>query len=121
MCRVYESVDVWSVCVCVHMYMRVHVCLCRGGVIRGGGGKEIDASWSSTYVSRTGRGGGDSENLVVNAITKFSPVCDKIFILRAGTVMTLHMVLVWLTGILSEYAYALMIAKNIELKFHQPV
>ena len=31
--------------------------------------------------------------------------------------MTLHMVvLVWFTGILSEYAYALMIAENIELK-----
>ena len=68
-------------------------------------------------IFHTLAGGGDSINLVVNAITKYSPVGDKIFSLWAGTVMTPHtVVLVWFTSILSEYAHALMIAEDIELK-----
>ena len=46
-----------------------------------------------------------------------SPLGDKIFILWAGTVMTLRMVvLVWFTNVLAKYICAIMIAKNIELK-----
>ena len=42
---------------------------------------------------------------------------DKIFILWAGTVTTLHMVvIVWFTNVLAEYVHAIMIAENIELK-----
>ena len=42
---------------------------------------------------------------------------DKIFILRLGTVMTLHtVVLVWFNNILAEYVHAIMIPENIELK-----
>ena len=46
-----------------------------------------------------------------------SPLGDKIFILRVGTVTTLHtVVLVWFTNILAEYIHRIMIAENIELK-----
>ena len=46
-----------------------------------------------------------------------SPSGDKIFILQAGTVMTLcTVVLVWFTNILAEYVHTIMIAKNIELE-----
>ena len=68
-------------------------------------------------MSRTGWEGVDSINQDVNANAEFSPSGDKIFILRAGMVMTLHtVVLVWFTNVLAEYIHAIMIAENIELK-----
>ena len=64
------------------------------------------------HMSRTGRGI-DSKNRDVNANAKFSPLGDKIFILRVGGGTV---VLVWFTNVLAEYVHALMIAENIELK-----
>ena len=64
-----------------------------------------------------GRRGVDSINQDVMQMLSLSPLGDKIFILRAGTVMTLHtVVLVWFTNVLAEYVHAIMIAENIELK-----
>ena len=61
--------------------------------------------------------GVDSRNWDDNANAEFSPSGDKIFILRAGMVTTLCMVvLVLFTNVLAEYVHAIMIAKNIELK-----
>ena len=61
--------------------------------------------------------GFDSRNRDDNANAEFSPLGDKIFILRAGMVMTLRtVVLVWFTNVLAEYVHAIMIAENIELK-----
>ena len=62
-------------------------------------------------------GGVDSINWDVNTNTEFPPSGDKIFILWAGMVTTLRMVvLVWFTNVLAESIHAIMIAENIELK-----
>ena len=66
-----------------------------------------------------GGGGVDSRNQNVNANAEFSSTGHKIFILQAGMVTTLRMVvLVWFTNILAKYIHALIIAENIELKQH---
>ena len=68
-------------------------------------------------MSHTGWEGVDSINQNVTQMLSLSPLDDKIFILWAGMVMTLHtVVLVWFTNVLAEYVHAIMIAKNIELK-----
>ena len=96
------------------------MCLCVGGGSRGGGERRLTRAGAPPMCHALA-GGGDFKNPVVNAIAEYSPVSDKIFILRAGTVTTFHtVVLVWFTGILSKYACTLMIVKNIELKLSQP-
>ena len=68
-------------------------------------------------MSRTGREGVDSINRNVTQMPCLSPLGDKIFILQAGTVMTLcTVILVWFTNILAKYVHVIMIAENIELE-----
>ena len=68
-------------------------------------------------MSRTGWEGVDSINWNDMQMPSLSPLGDKIFILWAGTVMTLcTVVLVWFTNVLAEYVHTIMIAENIELE-----
>ena len=68
-------------------------------------------------MSCTGWEGVGSINQNVTQTPSLSPSGEKIFILWAGTVTTLHtVVLIWFTNVLAEYIHAIMIAENIELK-----
>ena len=71
---------------------------------------------SHTYVTHWPGGLTQFTSMLCNHQV-LSPLGDKIFILRAGMVMTLHtVVLVRFTNILAKYIHAIMIAENIELK-----
>ena len=61
-------------------------------------------------MSRTGREG--LEFRMISALAEDPSAGDTKLILRAGTVATLRkVVLVWFTGVLAEYLYALMVAE----------